>query len=331
MYDIITIGAATRDVFMTSKAMHSHKATDVLTHIEACFPFGAKVTIDEILFTTGGGATNAAATFSKLGKFKTAALCRIGDDSAGKDVLEDLRVNNINTQFVQVSSDKQEHTGFSAVLSPGDNTGERTILVYRGASKKIEHEHIHWEQMETGWFYCTSFDGDFVLMKDVLDHAKKIKAKVMFNPGNKDIENFENAKSLFKQVEFLSVNREEASKLTGEKIEDTKALLKGLKKITANVIMTDGQKGAYAATKEIAFYAPSVGHPAKNRTGAGDAFGSGFLTGWINSKGDLMEALRVGSFNADSVVQGVGAKNGILQEYPSSKQLHKLTLKEIIL
>ena len=78
-----------------------------------------------------------------------------------------------------------------------------------------------------------------------------------------------------------------------------------------------------------AYYIPSVGHTPKNLTGAGDAFGSGFITGWIKSRGDIRYALRLAAFNADSVVQHVGAKVGILKKYPSTHELNKLTIKPI--
>lgn len=347
MYDIITIGSATRDVFMESKAMHPHKAPDVITHIEACFPFGAKINVESIFFTTGGGATNNAATFSQLGKLRTAALCRIGDDSAGAEILEGLKKENVNTAFVQKTKNHKEHTAYSTILSPGGDASERTILVYRGASKKFEHNKIPWKKLKTKWFYISSLGGDLVLLKKILAHAKKIKAKVVFNPGGQELKKAKQAKNLFKQLTFLILNREEAAKLTGKKFSNTKTLLQALASWAPSVVMTDGPKGAYAVVRPktenrkpknliasslnrlIALHVPSVGHKARNRTGAGDAFGSGFVTGWIKNKGDIKEALRVASFNADSVVQKIGAKGGILSKYPSQKQLSKLAVKKL--
>ena len=63
MFDVITFGSATRDVFLRSKAMELHKEHGIE---EACFPFGAKIDIDDIDFETGGGATNNAVTFTRL-------------------------------------------------------------------------------------------------------------------------------------------------------------------------------------------------------------------------------------------------------------------------
>lgn len=329
MYDIITIGSATRDVFMTSKALHPHRAKDVLTHIEACFPFGAKINVDEIFFTTGGGATNNAATFARLGKFRTAALCRIGDDSAGKDVLDGLRRDRIDTRFVQITNGHahKEHTAFSTVLSPGGEVGERTILVYRGASARFDHTKILWGKLRAHWFHLSSLGGDLTLLKKILDHAKQIGAHVSMNPGGQELK--KGNRAIFQRLDFLILNREEASQLTAQSFKNTKALLTALRTYAPAVVMTDGSKGAYAVTGKTAYAVPSAGHKPKNITGAGDAFGSGFITGWIKSRGDMVEALRVGSLNADSVVQQTGAKVGILHEYPSARTLALLHVKKI--
>ena len=48
-----------------------------------------------------------------------------------------------------------------------------------------------------------------------------------------------------------------------------------------------------------------------DRTGAGDAFGSGFVAGLIQAS-RIEYAIRLGSANATSVVEYVGAKKGIV-------------------
>jgi ribokinase len=49
-----------------------------------------------------------------------------------------------------------------------------------------------------------------------------------------------------------------------------------------------------------------------DRTGAGDAFGSGFVAAIAKGQ-SIGEALTLGSANATSVVQKIGAKAGILK------------------
>lgn len=330
MYDVITIGSATRDVFLASHALHAHRSTDVANHIEACFPFGAKINVDYLHLDTGGGATNNATTFARLGTFKTAAVARVGNDEQGRAVVTALRAEHIDTRFIEMV--KNEQTGYSTILSPGSGVGERTILVYRGASKIISDVPLNSWRFRSRWLYLSSLGNDNKFLKKILDHAERTKAQVAMNPGSGEISSGGAFRSLAHRFAFLILNRMEAGALTNLIPTDVKTLLRALVKICPNVIMTDGAAGAYAVTNEqkpVAYFIPSVGHAPKNITGAGDAFGSGFLTGWIKSKGNIEESLHVGALNADSVVQHVGAKVGILSEYPSLSALRKLPVRKI--
>jgi sugar/nucleoside kinase (ribokinase family) len=61
-----------------------------------------------------------------------------------------------------------------------------------------------------------------------------------------------------------------------------------------------------------------------DRTGAGDAFGSGFLSQWAMGK-TLKESIVFASANSTSVVTKIGAKKGILH---AGIKLHDMPLHE---
>ena len=61
-----------------------------------------------------------------------------------------------------------------------------------------------------------------------------------------------------------------------------------------------------------------------DRTGAGDAFGSGFLSQWAQAK-TLKESIIFASANSTSVVTKIGAKKGILHAHT---KLHEMPLTE---
>ena len=65
MYDVITIGSASRDAFVKSEAFEVHVNDHQVS--EGCFPLGAKIEVQDLLLETGGGATNAAVTFTAYG------------------------------------------------------------------------------------------------------------------------------------------------------------------------------------------------------------------------------------------------------------------------
>ena len=80
--------------------------------------------MDKYLRVTAGNAMNQAISSSILG-LKTAFYTVIGEDSAGNDILEQLKRYGVKDDCVQ--KDKENSTNVSAVIS---FNGERTILVY---------------------------------------------------------------------------------------------------------------------------------------------------------------------------------------------------------
>jgi len=75
MYDIITIGGATRDIFLISDQYQVEGDTLKLT-------WGEKLVAQQIILDIGGGACNGAVGLSRLG-LKTAFWSQVGNDAAG--------------------------------------------------------------------------------------------------------------------------------------------------------------------------------------------------------------------------------------------------------
>ena len=118
MFDVVTIGTATRDVYITSP---SFKALKDPKHLEAlgfptgeaeCLALGAKIDIEVPVFTMCGGAINSAVTFSRLG-FKTAASFKVGNDEFGDALVGLLKKEKI---FPIVSRDTSVGTAYSTIL-----------------------------------------------------------------------------------------------------------------------------------------------------------------------------------------------------------------------
>lgn len=311
MYDIITIGAATRDVFLVSDKFIALKSRKFATGTGECVTLGSKIEIDRLVLTTGGGATNAAATFGSLG-FRTATICRVGDDSPGKDVALDLSRFGVSTHLVRQI--KGGETAYSTILTMKD--GERTALVYRGTSANFVARDIPPSAISnTKWIYLTSLGGNLALAKKIIMLAHKADVNVAWNPGKKELENgLKSFAPLLPMIDVLNMNLEEATLLTGKKkLVDIFALLHndGLVRL-----VTDGTNGATVYRDGWMARATTTGVKSVSRTGAGDAFGSGFVAGLIKTN-DLNEALRVGMINAESVITKYGAKEGILTDWPS--------------
>jgi len=304
MFDIITIGSATRDVFLAGKNFKDNEEA-------FCFATGSKVEVDDIVFATGGGGTNAAATFASLG-LKCACVGKVGDDPGGQASLEDLKKFGVTTKFI--IKDPQQHTAYSIIISAPDK--DRAILVYRGASKKLSAADVPFSKLKTKWLYITSIGGNTALLNLLTKFAAENNIKIAFNPGSRELEaGLDKLKYIIQETDVLFLNQGEAAKLTGCDFQDTDSILAKLNQVIVKgtVVITRGSEGLVVSADNKRYEAGILGGEAVERSGAGDAFGSGFITGLI-MKDSIEYAIQLGSANATSVIQYVGTKNGLLSK-----------------
>jgi ribokinase len=308
MFDVITIGAATRDIFVTSKKFKSKKDEASPTDKDLVLPLGVKIEIENIVFESGGGATNAAATFARQ-KLDTACICRIGEDPGGQVIIDSLEAEGIDTRFF--IKDRENHTGYSIVLVT--ETGARTILVYRGASAHFAEDMIPKSKLDTRWLFISSLAGNVNLLRRLVDWANKNGLKVASVPGSSELA--KGAKILapiFAKVDVVIMNREEAAALTSIDRGYKEKIIHDMCLLTKGVgVITDAKNGATACDRDFFYHIGTHGNPSIERTGAGDAFASGFVAGLIKFE-NVEGALELAADNASNVVNFFGAKRGII-------------------
>ncbi len=309
-FDIITIGAATMDIFLRSKDFSVEKIGKYSFRQAECVPLGSKIEIRDVTFESGGGGTNTAVSFARKG-LKTATLVRVGFDAWGKDILQSLHKEKVSTAFVE--EDKKEKTGFSIILVAP--TGERSILTHRGASEKFLSSQIPWHNFQAEWFYISSLGGNIKLLEDLVNFAKIHNIHIALNPGSRELAyGYKKFSNLLKNISILIMNEEEMVSFTGVSLHHHKDIVKKIRNFTdAIIVMTQGPEGVmildgYKLYQAGIFKEKEI----VDRTGAGDAFGSGFLAGYLLSHRDIKEAIRIASANSTSVLEHVGAKAGLL-------------------
>ena len=95
---------------------------------------------------------------------------------------------------------------------------------------------------------------------------------------------------------------------------DDKQLVRHASDMAPITIMTDGPNGVTATDrKEVITAGLYEDVPVIDRTGAGDAFGSGFVAAIAMGR-SLADAILLASANSTSVVTEIGAKAGILKK-----------------
>ena len=314
---VIAIGAAVQDVFL-SHSDEFKPVTDTSKDAFMQLSMGGKADVNNIEFSTGGGATNAAVTFARQG-IAAEFMGTIGHDPAGQAVLDDLDNEGVLTSGVSYS--KRYNTGYSVLLLAPN--GERTILTYRGASTHYDAVNFDLQSSSAQWVYVSSMAGSMDTLDKIFSQAASLGKKIMFNPGKGELRYPEKLKALLHDVEILSVNKEEMAQIvSGETLEE---LTRHALSLVPVVIVSDGPNGVMASDGKTLLRAGMYEDvPVIDRTGAGDAFGSGFLSQWVLKK-SLAECITFASANSTSVVTKIGAKKGILS-MPNT--LHAMPIHE---
>jgi ribokinase len=314
---ILTIGKATQDVFLQSDEFDPHMEGKIAyTHL----PLGVKMEVSKVTFATGGNASNVAITFARQG-LPVEYMWTLGYDPASETVLRDLDHEGVATH--RVVHKEHYQAGYSTILIA--TNGERTILNHRGVSTDASGTDLDFEAIaEADWVYPSSLaNGGVELLRKIVDHAEQNDTKVMLNPAGPELAEPSKLKSLLESVEILCVNKEEMQQLVeGEDLEE---LVRHALHYVPVVIVSDGPNGVVASDgKTIVRAGMYEDVKVIDRTGAGDAFASGFLSQWAQGK-SLKESIIFASANSTSVVMKIGAKPGILHK---GAKLHEMPIHE---
>lgn len=312
----VSIGAAVQDVFLShSDALDPVKEEDGAFYAE--LKMGDKVDVDQIHFSTGGGATNAAVTFARQG-MTSIFIGSIGKDPAGHAVKEDLHREEVEAHL----SYSKHNTGYSVILL-ADN-GERTILTYRGASTHYESTHFDLSKFHhVDWLYMSNLAGAMEILEKLFHQAKTFNIKIAWNPGKAELKQPQKLKKLLPYIDVLVTNKEEMQSIVpGDELEE---LVLAGGKLVPVVVVSDGPKGV-AATDGKTYVRAGMYENVRvvDRLGAGDAFGSGFVCKWAQGK-SLRDAVTFASANSTSVVSKIGAKTGILKR---NAKIHDMKMEE---
>lgn len=308
-FDIVSIGSATRDVLIGADDFKLIKSADFSVGEAMCLPFGSKLEIKKIVFASGGGGTNAGVTFARQG-LKTACIGVVGKDFNGQDVLDELSGEGIETKYFQKHDDG--FTAYSVILV--HDSGERTILSHKGEGQHFDASNINFDDIKTKWMFLDSLGGHYDLLEKAVNWCVANGVKLATNPGGKELDHgLEKLKPLLKNFSIVIMNQEEAAKLTGIDYNNEAEIFKLMDEVIGGIfVMTKGPEGVVVSDGQNIYRAGVPDSPIVERTGAGDAFSSGFISETIRS-GDISKAIQFATANASSVVTQYGGKAGILK------------------
>ncbi|OGH11190.1 MAG: hypothetical protein A2857_04285 [Candidatus Levybacteria bacterium RIFCSPHIGHO2_01_FULL_36_15] len=269
---------------------------------------GDKIPIDIKTLTIGGDGANVSVGLSLLER-QTTFYTYFGNDIFSKEIEE-----AINKKGVKLMAQKNEEgkSSLSLVFNIGN---DRIIFSHH---EKRNHIFNYQENSLPDFIYLTSV-GDYwqEAYKSVLEFAKKNGIPLGLTPGTHQFEApTDILLEIIKTSKIVLVNREEAAKILSWKNvfePDIKDLMSEFKKLGPQIIsVTDGAQGASCLDEtNNYYYIKPFQEKILEKTGAGDAYTSGFLSAYFNNL-SINECMKWGSLNSNSVMQKVGAQEGLL-------------------
>lgn len=323
-FDVVTIGSAVKDItFYTDAGIVIPTPQNLISQRLLAFEYGAKILATDSFQGFGGGAANASITFARLG-YKTAVVTCIGQDEAGKEIINNFKQEKVLTNFIQ--QDSKKPTALSFIIATAKKEREHIVFTDRGADEYLLCDLNKISKIHAKWFYISSLCGKACIknLNEIFSFAKKKKTKIAWNPGSLQLQSGRRYLAPFlEQTEVLILNKDEAIELVlsgvtlGKKnpnhLNRPIYLLNILHEWGPKIVLiTDGKKGAYAYGGKNIFKAKILNTKVVDTTGVGDSFGSAFISGLIDTRGHIQKSLRWGIINSGSVVTKVGAQNGIV-------------------
>jgi ribokinase len=305
--DFIAIGDTTVDEFI--KLKEAHVSCDI--NHENCtisMRWGDKIPyVSALLVPAVGNAANAAVAAARLG-LSCAFVSNVGKDRFGDEILATFKREGVDTKYIAVNDGVP--TNHHYVLS---YEAERTILIRHETYPYLIPEGM----AAPSWMYLSSLGEHSEKFHSELAAwlATHRETKLAFQPGTYQIKlGKEKLAELYELTEVLACNKEEAESILELGETDIKILLEKMQALGPKItLITDGRKGAYAYDGKEMLMMPLYPDPRPpvERTGAGDAMTSTFVAALALGK-SLKEALLWGPINSMSVVQYVGAQEGLL-------------------
>lgn len=319
--DVLSVGDVVIDDFVRlldkeEKVEHTKDGSEWLA-----IPFGTKIPFDHNeVIPAVGNASNAAVAFARLG-FKSGLVANIGNDERGRTILQALHEAKVDDRFVHINPGKKSN--YHYVLWYKD---ERTILI------KHEEYDYHWPRFRIidipKWIYFSSISEHAIEYHDEMAAwlESHPSVKLAFQPGTFQIEaGVKRLKRIYQRSEVLAVNREEATTISGGDHGNMDDLFDKLHALGPKIVLiSDGHAGAYVSDGQNRYKMPIYPDPKPpyDRTGAGDAFTSTFVAALMHGA-EIQDALLWAPINSMSVVQKVGAQEGLLSESQINKYLRE--------
>lgn len=281
---------------------------DSTYHVDKIPLPGETIHVNKKTFAAGGKGANQAVAAKRSGA-TVSFIGAVGNDAAGKYMLNELEKEKINLSNVQIKDTAQ--TGTATVLL--DENGQNSILVYAGANGLIDSSQINKAEdtIANSDYIIAQFETPISAIISAFTIAKKHGVTTILNPAPATtIDN-----KLLKVTNIIVPNETESAAITGINVTDEESMQRTARyfreKGVKVTIITLGSRGVYYSSPTENRFISAYKVNAVDTTGAGDTF-IGAMTSVLTT--DLLNisvAIDYGQQASSITVQGIGAQPSI--------------------
>jgi ribokinase len=258
----------------------------------------------------GGQGNNVAAWISACG-VQSHLIGRVGNDAFGMYLIKEAGRHGVRCS---VALDASKKTGM--ILIVVDATGERTMIVDRGANLHLSEKDIQGVE-ESQLLYISGYslyaEGPRRAAECAKHQAQKLGIPIAVDPSS--LYHLRTKKlallSFLDVTTFLFPNYEEGKLLTGE--EEPARILESLQQWVPCPVLKLGDKGCMLSVDGTIVHVPASPITPVDSTGAGDAFAGAFLATYLRTKNVLAAAKRATKVSTQ-IVGRLGARPGLEQD-----------------
>lgn len=264
---------------------------------------GETISGEDLRIIPGGKGANQAVAAARQSA-SVAMVGRVGNDSFGPDLINNLKQNNVETSHVKI--DPESATGTATIIV--DASGQNSIVLSPGSNGRVSPADLEDVSFSDHELLLLQLEIPIETVRSAAKRARESGLRVVLNPAP--------AVSalpaeLLSLSNFLVPNEGELSLLTGQAVHDIpsaeKAARSLLERGTQNVIVTLGASGALVVNNELTRHIPSFDVEVVDTTAAGDAFIGGFASALLENR-SLEEAVRYGCACGALAVTKFGAQ-----------------------
>ncbi len=257
------------------------------------------------IFSEGGGGkgANQAVAAVRAGA-DVSFIARVGNDALGKEGIERLMEERIDTRYVYKDADVATGVAFIVV----DERGENSIVVASGANARLSPADIEKAKGEisSAAVLLVQLESPLDAVRAAIKRSHDNGTIVIMNPAPAQPLD----RNLLKEIDIITPNKVEAEMITGIKVTNEESLRSITRKILElginTVLITLGADGIFIGSKNSMELIPAFKVRAVDSTGAGDVF-SGSLAAFLSEGLSVEEAAKMANASASISVMRMGA------------------------